>query len=80
MVGLLVIGSQSVLQDLGVCCIHLAHLLLQAELQVVLGLLQLLHPLMLTLQPIHSTTFDMCGQQWLSLSLVGSQGDIVISG
>lgn len=61
MVGLLVIGSQSVLQDLGVRCIHLAHLLLQAELQVILGLLQLLHPLMLNLHRIHNTALDTVG-------------------
>ena len=61
MVGLLVIGSQGVLQDLGVRCIHLAHLLLQAELQVILGLLQLLHPLMLHLHRICNTAFvTMC--------------------
>jgi hypothetical protein len=69
LVGLLVIGSQSVLQDLGVRCIHLAHLLLQAELQVILGLLQLLHPLMLNLHRIHNTALDTVCKGGLACNL-----------
>ena len=45
----LVVSSQGVLQDLGMGSIHLAHLLLQAELHVVLLLLQDTNSLMLNL-------------------------------
>ena len=49
----LIIGSQGILQDLGVHRIHFTHFLLQAELQVILGLLQLPHLVMLHLQHHH---------------------------
>ena len=57
--GALVISCEGVLQDLGVRRVHLAHFLLQAELHVILLLLQQPHLLVLNLPVASSQYFFM---------------------